>query len=167
MPGVNLGPPPASATSSLPRRPPVLLRTCSVPWRRWPAMELDFLGGARSTSRSEPAAGAPGGASTIGATWPQRSNLTGGYAACAPPWQSRYPTTCRYSSRVDRLDAALVAPGGGPQPQPSRGARRGHPHPLTNYVACGSSGPKGMLSSWKFRKIDHFSVNHLSSHSSA
>eukprot|EP01043_Picozoa_sp_COSAG02_P069635 COSAG02_NODE_12012_length_1613_cov_3.923481_3_plen_39_part_01 len=38
------------------------------------------------------------------------------FACCwselAPPWQSRYPTTYRYSSRVDGLDAALVAPGG-------------------------------------------------------
>ena len=57
---------------------------------------------------------------------------SGGCAACAPPWQSRYSTTCRYSPRVDRLDSALVAPGGGPQPQPNRDARRGHPHPLTN-----------------------------------
>ena len=55
--------------------------------------------------------------------------LPGGCAACAPPWQSHYPATYRYSSRVDGRTTAFCRPGGGPQPQPNRGARRGHPHP--------------------------------------
>ena len=70
------------------------------------------------------------GASTEG-TMPQRSNLTGRSLRASGPGRAVTLPLYRYSSRVDGPKLPCSSRGG-PQPQPNRGARRGHPHPLTN-----------------------------------
>ena len=55
--------------------------------------------------------------------------FSGGCAACAPPWQSRYPATYRYSSRVDGRATAFCRPGGVLSPSPTGAPAGGTPIP--------------------------------------